>query len=83
MTPPNHRVRRATLDDLPALKPLWESMRFSVEDLEKRLTEFQIAENAQGEVVGTIGFRMAGRQGCVHSESYADFSVADVVRAMP
>ena len=51
MTPPNHRVRRATLDDLPALKPLWESMRFSVEDLEKRLTEFQVAENAQGEIV--------------------------------
>lgn len=82
MTAPNYRVRRATLDDLPALKPLWESMRFAVEDLEKRLTEFQIAENAQGEIVGAIGFRMAGRQGCIHSESYPDFSVADAVRPL-
>lgn len=57
-------------------------MRFSVEELEKRLTEFQVAENVQGEVVGTIGFRMAGRHGCIHSESYADFSVADEVRPL-
>ena len=82
MTSANYRVRRATLDDLGALKPLWESMRFSPEDLEKRLTEFQVAENAQGEVVGTIGFRMNGRHGCVHSESYADYSVADRVRPL-
>ena len=82
MTLPNHRVRRATLDDLGALKPLWEAMRFSVEDLEKRLTEFQVAENAQGEVVGTIGFRMSGRHGCIHSESYADYSIADIARPL-
>ncbi len=82
MTSPSYRVRRATLDDLPALKPLWESMRFAMEDLEKRLTEFQVAENAQGEVVGAIGFRMTGRQGCIHSESYSDFSVADEVRPL-
>ena len=82
MNPANHRVRRATLDDLGALKPLWESMRFSVEDLEKRLTEFQVAENAQGEVVGTIGFRMSGRHGFIHSESYADYSIADLARPL-
>lgn len=82
MSSPNYRVRRATLDDLPALKPLWESMRFNVEDLEKHLTEFQVAENAQGEVVGAIGFRMSGRHGCVHSESYADYSIADVCRPL-
>ena len=82
MTSANYHVRRATLDDLHALKPLWESMRFSVEDLEKRLTEFQVVENAQGEVVGAVGFRMSGRHGCLHSESYSDFSVADVVRPL-
>jgi N-acetylglutamate synthase-like GNAT family acetyltransferase len=82
MTTPAYRVRRATLDDLGALKPLWESMRFPVDDLEKRLTEFQIAENAQGEVVGGIGFRMSGRHGCLHSESYSDFSVTDHVRPL-
>ncbi len=82
MTPPNYRARRATLDDLAALKPLWESMRFSVEELEKRLTEFQVVENAQGEVVGAIGVRLSGRQACIHSESYADYSVADLCRPL-
>ncbi len=82
MTPPNHRVRRATLDDLGTLKPLWESMRFSVDALEKRLTEFQVAENALGEVVGTIGFRMNERHACIHSESYSDYSVADICRPL-
>ena len=82
MTSSIFRVRRATLDDLGALKPLWESMRFNVEDLEKHLTEFQVAENAQGEVVGAIGFRMNGRHGCIHGESYADYSVADIARPL-
>lgn len=82
MTPANYRVRRATLDDLGALKPLWGSMHLRVEDLEKRLTEFQVAENAQGEVVGAIGFRMSGRYGCIHSESYADYSIADIARPL-
>lgn len=82
MTSANYRVRRATLDDLGALKPLWESMQFSADDLEKRLTEFQVVENAQAEVVGAIGFRMNARHGCIHSESYADFSVADAARPL-
>jgi N-acetylglutamate synthase-like GNAT family acetyltransferase len=82
MTTAEFRVRRATLDDLAALKPLWESMRFSSTDLEKRLTEFQVAENARGEVVGGIGFRTSKRHGCVHSECYSDFSVADTVRPL-
>ena len=82
MTAVEYRVRRATLDDLAALKPMWEAMRFSPADLEKRLTEFQVAENARGEVVGGIGFRMSSRHGCVHSESYSDFSVSDHVRPL-
>jgi len=82
MTSPNYRVRRATLDDLGALKPLWQTMRFPADDLEKRLTEFQVAETAQGEVLGGIGFRMNGRHGCLHSESYSDFSITDAVRPL-
>jgi len=82
MTSANYRVRRATLDDLGALKPLWESMRLPADDLEKRLTEFQVVENPRGEVIGTIGFRMSGRHGCIHSESFSDFSVADVARPL-
>jgi len=57
-------------------------MHFSLADLEKRLTEFQVAENAQGEVVGAIGFRISGRHGGIHSECYADYSIADLARPL-
>jgi N-acetylglutamate synthase-like GNAT family acetyltransferase len=82
MSSANYRIRRATLDDLGAIKPLWESMRLATEDLEKCLTEFQVSENQEGLVVGAIGFRMSGRHGCLHSESYSDYSVADLVRPL-
>lgn len=75
-------VRRATLDDLSALRPMWESMRFSVEDLEKRLTEFQVAETPDGRIAGVLGFRMMQGQGLVHSEAFTDFSIADSVRPL-
>ena len=51
-----YRIRRATLDDLDALRPLWESMRLPVADLERRLIEFQVAESPEGKIVGAIGF---------------------------
>jgi len=52
-------VRRATVDDLNALKALWESMRLSPEILEPKLTEFQVVENADHEVLGAIGIEFA------------------------
>ncbi|MCU0785871.1 MAG: hypothetical protein MUF81_17870 [Verrucomicrobia bacterium] len=82
MNPPAYRVRRATLDDFNALKALWASMNFSVADLEKRLTEFQVAEDANGQVVGAVGFQFLQRQGLIHSESFVDFAVADQVRPL-
>jgi len=74
------RVRRATVDDLPTLKALWESMRIYAADLEKRLTEFQLAEDADGKIVGAIGFQIIQRHGLIHSEAFSDFAVADQVR---
>jgi N-acetylglutamate synthase-like GNAT family acetyltransferase len=41
----NLRIRRATVDDLAALKDIWASMRLPPDELEKRLTEFQVVEN--------------------------------------
>jgi N-acetylglutamate synthase-like GNAT family acetyltransferase len=76
-----NRVRRATLDDLGALKPLWTSMRFPVADLEKRLTEFQVVENGEGKLIGAIGFQIAERHGRIHSEAFPDFADAEAVRA--
>jgi len=70
------------VDDLGVLRPMWEAMRWPVQDFEKRLTEFQVAEDASGKIVGAIGFQMAGRQARIHGESYPDFSVADAVRPL-
>jgi N-acetylglutamate synthase-like GNAT family acetyltransferase len=75
-------VRRATVDDLNALKALWESMRLSPEILEPRLTEFQVVENADHELLGAIGILFAKPYGLLHSEGYTDFSIADEARQL-
>lgn len=80
MTLGNYRVRRATLDDLEALTKLWQSMHLPVDDLAKRITDFQIVENADSELVGAIAIQMLERQGRVHSEAFTDFAVAEHVR---
>jgi N-acetylglutamate synthase-like GNAT family acetyltransferase len=74
------RVRRATVDDLAALVAMWTPMQFDVVKLEKRLTEFQVAELADGRVVGAIGFQIIGRDALVHHEAFADYALADPVR---
>ena len=43
----NVRVRRATLDDLTPLTALWQTMHLAHEELGKRVTEFQLAENPE------------------------------------
>jgi N-acetylglutamate synthase-like GNAT family acetyltransferase len=80
MSPPNLRVRRATVDDLNALKSLWDSMRLSPEELEKRLTEFQVVENSEGQVLGAVGIQFSKHYALLHSEGYSDFSIADAAR---
>src|ERR1017187_926557 len=78
----NYRVRRATLDDIRQLTALWQSMQFPVEDLARRVTEFQVAEGAEGEVRGAVGLQIAERQGLVHSEAFSDFALADHLRPL-
>jgi N-acetylglutamate synthase-like GNAT family acetyltransferase len=80
MNPMDYGVRRATIDDLPGLIALWDSMHIAAADLEKRLTEFQIAESADGALLGTIGIAINGRHGLVHNEAFKDFALADVLR---
>jgi len=77
-----YRARRAAVDDFPALRGLWASMRHPVADLEKRLTEFQVVEDASGHVVGALGFRIELRNGLIHSEAFSDFSAADELRPL-
>ncbi|HEY5912227.1 MAG TPA: hypothetical protein VJA21_16615 [Verrucomicrobiae bacterium] len=82
MSLPKYRIRRATLDDLGQLTTLWQAMNFPVDDLAKRITEFQVAESAEGVVVGATGLQIAQRQGLIHSEAFGDFSVSDQVRPL-
>jgi len=82
MNSSNYRVRRATLDDLTQLTALWNAMQFPTEDLGKRITEFQVVESIDGKVLGGIGLQIAARQGRVHSETFADFSLADQMRPL-
>jgi N-acetylglutamate synthase-like GNAT family acetyltransferase len=80
MSQSNYRVRRATLDDVGPLVDLWKSMHFGVEDLARRVTEFQVAENAEGKLAGAVGLQMSGRHGRIHSEGFVDFALADQLR---
>jgi N-acetylglutamate synthase-like GNAT family acetyltransferase len=74
------RVRRATVDDLDALKTLWTSMRLPADELEKRLTEFQIVETDDCPLVGAVGIQIVKQHALLHGEGYADFSLADSAR---
>jgi N-acetylglutamate synthase-like GNAT family acetyltransferase len=74
------RVRRATVDDLQTLKALWADMRLSPEALEPRLTEFQVVENSDNELLGAVGVQIFGQHALLHSEGYSDFGVADPAR---
>jgi hypothetical protein len=82
MTPLSLRIRRATVDDREALKTIWASMRLPADELEKRLTEFQVVENAEGGVVGALGFQILRQHALLHNESYSDFAVADAAREL-
>ena len=57
-------------------------MRFPADELEKRLTEFQVVETTDGQIVGAIGLQITGHHALLHSEGYTDFSVADAAREL-
>lgn len=75
-------ARRATVEDLPVLREMWAGERLDVEALEKRITEFQVAYDAEGKIVAALGMLRVGDHGLLHSETIADFSVADRLRTL-
>jgi len=75
-------VRRATLDDLSQMTALWRSMNFSLDDLSKRITEFQVAAGPDGKILGALGLQIAARQGRIHSEAFNDFALAERLRPL-
>jgi N-acetylglutamate synthase-like GNAT family acetyltransferase len=82
MNASSHRVRRATLEDLPVLRVLWNSMHFPLDQLERRLTEFQVVESTDGHIVGAIGIEILRQHGWLHNEAYEDYALADEVRPL-
>lgn len=81
MDPSELTVRRATLDDLPTLKGLWEVNRLPALELERHLTEFQLVLRPDGVVLGAIALRGFRGQGLVHSEAFYTPQAADLARA--
>jgi len=77
-----YRVRRATLDDMTAIMALWKSMHFPSDDLSKRITEFQVAEGAEGQLLGCLGLQIAEKQARIHSEAFTDFGLSEHLRPM-
>ncbi|MBU6410277.1 MAG: hypothetical protein KGR98_07810 [Verrucomicrobia bacterium] len=75
-------IRRATVDDLPALRALWAAMRLPADDLERRLKECQVVEDARGAVVGAVGIAFHQQYALLHSEGYLDFGQADAARLL-
>ena len=78
---PQLLIRRATVDDLPALKSLWLAANLPADELEGRLTEFQVVE-ADGQFAGALGLQILRQHLRLHSEDYADFSIADAAREL-
>jgi len=78
---PSLLIRRATVDDLPALRSLWLAAQLPADELESRLTEFQVVE-ADGVFAGALGLQILRQHARLHSEDYADFSVADAAREL-
>ena len=78
---PQLNIRRATVDDLPALKALWLAAQLPADKLKDHLTEFQVVE-ADGKFAGAIGVQIVRQHARLHSEDYSDFSVADAAREL-
>ena len=82
MSSANFRVRRATTDDMDQLIALWKSAHLPAGELDKRFTEFQVVENAEGKIEGAIGLQIVGSEGKIHSEAYTDFGLTDQLRPL-
>jgi N-acetylglutamate synthase-like GNAT family acetyltransferase len=79
---PGYLIRRATTDDLEQLKAVWAAAALPAAELEKQFTEFQVAESADGHIVGAVALQVAGSDGKIHSETFADFALSDALRPL-
>lgn len=77
---PHYVTRRATVEDLPQLIPLWQLEQLPAAELEKRFTEFQVVADDAGQVLAAMGIRINGADGLLHSEAIAKPEFADALR---
>lgn len=82
MDPARFLVRRATVDDLSSLRELWTRAHLQVLDLERRLTDFQLAISPESELMAAVGLRVESGQGWLHSEAFAQPDQQDVLRQL-
>ena len=82
MTETGFVARRATVEDLPQLLPLWRLEHLQADDLEKRFTEFQVACDATGQIVAAVGLQISGAQACLHSEAIGAAEFSDLLREL-
>jgi hypothetical protein len=81
MTTPSLPARRATIEDLQKLAPLWAREGLPAEELGKRFQEFQVVDGPGGELAGAIGLQIAGHEGRLHSEAFLHAEEAEAIRA--
>ena len=65
MSEETFRIRRATLEDLPTLRGLWQTALFSVPELERSLTSFYLVEGEDGRISGALGFESKGEDAVI------------------
>lgn len=82
MSSTGYKVRRATSDDVPQLIAIWRGAQLPIHLLEKRFTEFQLADAGDGKLAGALGLKISGKNGLLHSETIPDFALVDVVRPL-
>ena len=81
MTTPSLPARRATIEDLQKLTPLWAREGLPAEELSKRLQEFQVVDGPNGELAGAVGLQIVGHEGRLHSEAFLHAEEAESIRA--
>src|ERR1700722_415277 len=57
-------------------------MHLPEDDLERRLTEFRVVEDADGLFLGAFGIQVSRQHALLHNEGFTDFSVADSARKL-
>lgn len=82
MTETGFVARRATVEDLPQLLPLWRLENLPADDLERRFTEFQVACDSTGQIVAAVGLQISGAQACLHSEAIGAAEFSDLLREL-